>query len=160
MQVALCLLFKLFVIYTAVVYQVLSTAIPSLTLLHQSDIAVCCKRLLPYAWFIWEWKSAGLSPTAHRNWMMQHCMCQDESISLLHWATHCWAEITQCSMLMKCAYCGWSWPLPDGERMINITWHITWQYILPTYLLNNLYNSYLRAITLSFSYEDEPFYAM
>ena len=38
----------------------------SLNLLHQSDTALCCKRLLPYTCFIKEWKSAGLAPFAHK----------------------------------------------------------------------------------------------
>jgi hypothetical protein len=81
--------------------------IPSLNLLHQLDTAICCKQLLPYTRFIQEWKSAGLAPSAHRNWKIQCCVCQDESMNLLHWAARCCADITQSSLLMKCAYWGW-----------------------------------------------------
>lgn len=83
----------------------------------------CCmlQTFVPYTCFIQEQKSAGLAPSAHRNWKMHCCVCQDESMDLLHWATRCCAEITQSSLLMKCAYCGWLWQLLDGERMMNIT---------------------------------------
>ena len=63
-------------------------------------------------------------PSTHRKWMTQHCACPDKSMTVIHWATNCCAEITQSSMLMLCAYCGQKWPLLDGTRLINIKLHI------------------------------------
>jgi hypothetical protein len=43
--------------------------LPCLNLVHQSNTAICCKLSLSHTCFIWEWMSACLALSAHRNWM-------------------------------------------------------------------------------------------
>lgn len=93
--------------WTTRAYQVLNA---SYTLFESlAPVKHCCmlQTVVLCTCFIREQKSAGLAPSAHRNWKMHCYVCQDESMNLLHWATRCCAEITQSSLLMKCAYCGW-----------------------------------------------------
>jgi hypothetical protein len=110
----------------------------SLNLLHQSNTAVSCKWSL-YVCFIQELMNAGPAPSAHRNQVTQRSLCLDKSITILHWATHCCAVVTQSGLFMICGYNVQLWPLSNSTRMINITLHITWQYMLSAYLSDDTY---------------------
>jgi hypothetical protein len=76
--------------------------LPFLNLVHQSNTAVSCKQLSLYVCFIREWVTAGLAPYVHRNQTTQCSVCLDESITLLHWATRCCAEVTQGCLFITC----------------------------------------------------------
>jgi len=76
-----------------------------------------------------------LASSAYINWMMQHCAWLDKSVTVLHCA-----HITQSNLLMTYAcHSSDHWPLSEGTRMINLTLHVTRQYMLFAYFTTNIF---------------------